>query len=442
LWQTLSVSFRPARLSAELFQDLRAGLERTATRYDRSVAWVIIAGAVLSLVALIVGRLLGHHFPSATIPVVLGLIAWYAIVIAVIELGLYRPWLRYLSTGLDSLIPTLLVAGDVLEMGPRFAIGAAGLALYPAAVAASTLRLDWRLCLWSGALSAAQYLAVSVLLIKPALSLEEASALGMTGSQIANRTLIILMIGVFCTAASRAMRTLTLRAAAGVVERDRVRGLFGVYVSQAVVDHLLSGPPHPGGERREATFLFSDIRSFTHFSETRPPEQVLEVLNLYFERMCAIVERHGGVVNKFLGDGMLVMFGAPNPLQDDADQALACGFAMHQEAERMREMGEFPDLRVGIGLHRGVAVVGNVGGSQRQEYTAIGDVVNTASRVQDLTKRYGRPLLLTREVHDALRSPQCERIGAAAVKGRDALVELYAPTQIAPGPAEVVTGAA
>jgi adenylate cyclase len=192
-----------------------------------------------------------------------------------------------------------------------------------------------------------------------------------------------------------------------------------------VMEHLLSGHLPEGGERRSITVCFTDIRDFTRLSESHPPEEVLRLLNLYFGRMCEIVAVHGGLVNKFLGDGMLIVFGAPAHQPDDARRALAASREMLAEATRMSESGEFPGLRIGIGLHRGEAVVGNVGGAQRQEYTAIGDTVNTASRVQDLTKALGRPLLLTRECREVLGDEPFEPLGTHAVKGRLQALELF-----------------
>jgi adenylate cyclase len=196
-------------------------------------------------------------------------------------------------------------------------------------------------------------------------------------------------------------------------------------VSEQVMEYLLSGQMKDGGERRTITVCFTDIRDFTPLSESRTPEEVLRLLNLYFGRMCDIVAEHGGVVNKFLGDGMLIIFGAPTNQPDDTQRALAASRAMLAEAARMRESGEFPGLRIGVGMHRGEAVLGNVGGVQRQEYTAIGDTVNTASRVQDLTKALGRSLLVTRECRDALGQEPFEPMGNHTVKGRAQPLELF-----------------
>ncbi len=123
---------------------------------------------------------------------------------------------------------------------------------------------------------------------------------------------------------------------------------------------------------------------------------------------------------------MLIVFGAPTHQPDDARRALAAAREMLAEVERMRDSGEFPGLRIGVGLHRGEAVVGNVGGAQRQEYTVIGDTVNTASRVQELTKVLGRSLLLTRECRECLGEEDTfEPLGAHGVKGRLQQLQLF-----------------
>jgi adenylate cyclase len=240
------------------------------------------------------------------------------------------------------------------------------------------------------------------------------------------KAIFLITMGALGMVASGSMRALLLRLTESAVERERVRGLLGMHVSEQVMEHLLSGRMPEGGERRAVTVCFTDIRGFTRLAESQPPEETLRLLNLYFGRMCEIVASHGGLVNKFLGDGMLIVFGAPTHQPDDTRRALAAAREMLAEAARMREQGEFPGLRIGVGLHRGEAVVGNVGGAQRQEYTVIGDTVNTASRVQDLTQVLGRSLLLTRECREALGADGAfEPLGAHVVKGRVQQLEVF-----------------
>jgi adenylate cyclase len=293
----------------------------------------------------------------------------------------------------------------------------------------ATLRLHPGLCLFAGLAAAAQLVAVMVLAVRPGLSPELlASGVGDLTVVLA-KAVFLIAIGAFGMVASRSMRWMLLRLTESALERERVRSVLGMHVSEQVMEHLLSGHVPNGVERRAITVCFTDIRDFTRLSESQPAEETVRLLNLYYGRMCEIVAAHGGLVNKFLGDGMLIIFGAPTHQPDDAQRALAAAREMLAEADRMREHGEFPGLRIGVGLHRGEAVVGNVGGAQRQEYTAIGDTVNTASRVQDLTKVLGRSLLLTQECREAIGDSAFESLGTHSVKGRLQPLELFSPRE-------------
>ncbi|MFZ0050412.1 MAG: adenylate/guanylate cyclase domain-containing protein [Desulfobaccales bacterium] len=181
-------------------------------------------------------------------------------------------------------------------------------------------------------------------------------------------------------------------------ERTRLRQIFGRYVSEEVVEKLLASgkPPDLGGEVLTVTVLFSDIRNFTSMSESLNPHEVVEMLNTYFSRVCEPILAQGGTVDKFIGDAVMAVFGSPAPLGDHARQALRAALAMAEKAREFQTWMErrFPnrglsDFRIGIGVHTGEAVVGNIGSPQRFEFTAIGDTVNTASRLEGLSKELG-----------------------------------------------------
>ncbi|MCC6209531.1 MAG: adenylate/guanylate cyclase domain-containing protein [Burkholderiales bacterium] len=216
-------------------------------------------------------------------------------------------------------------------------------------------------------------------------------------------------------------------------ERATLRHAFGGYVSPQIMDAILAGriTPELGGTRRRVCILFSDIRSFTTRSENMPPEVLIEMLNQYFTEMTQSVHERGGTVDKFIGDGMMCFFGAPQPLANPAAVAEAAGRDMLQRLaglnRRFREKGVEP-IAIGIGLHLGDAVVGHVGSSTRHEYTAIGDAVNTASRIEGLTKGLGHALVVSRDVWEQLENrDEYVPLGAKAVKGR-AAVEVYGYT--------------
>ena len=399
----------------------------TVLRLETSVASIAAVGGLLCFGVVLAGIFSGSPHPPLVLALTLAYSGWYLGVHHLLCSGRFRSWMRYASSLLDVSIGSGVLLLDLHTNGPTYALGAGGPALYAVGVAMATLRLNPRLCLFAGVAASAQLVAMMELTVRPAVSAElqhlVSGAFDLSVSLA--KAVFLLSIGVVGMLASRSMRSLMRRLTESVVERERVRGLLGMHVSEQVMEHLLSGHLPEGGERRSITVCFTDIRDFTRLSESHPPEEVLRLLNLYFGRMCEIVAAHGGLVNKFLGDGMLIVFGAPTHQPDDARRALAASREMLAEATRMSESGEFPGLRIGIGLHRGEAVVGNVGGAQRQEYTVIGDTVNTASRVQDLTKALGRPLLLTRECREILGDEPFEPLGTHAVKGRLQPLELF-----------------
>ena len=181
-------------------------------------------------------------------------------------------------------------------------------------------------------------------------------------------------------------------------ERTRLRQIFGRYVSDEVVEKLLATGKQPnlGGEAVTVTVLFSDIRNFTPMSESLAPQEVVELLNNYFSRACEPILEQGGTVDKFIGDAVMAVFGSPAPHPDHARRAITAALAMAARASDFRTWitRRFPDrdwqdFHIGIGLHTGEVVVGNVGSPKRFEFTAIGDTVNTASRLESLTKDLG-----------------------------------------------------
>jgi adenylate cyclase len=210
-------------------------------------------------------------------------------------------------------------------------------------------------------------------------------------------------------------------------ERNRLRQHFSGLVSPAVLREIIAGrlDPQAGGGRREIAVLFSDIRGFTTLSETMAPEQVVELLNRYFGLMVSVIHRHGGTLDKFIGDGVMAVFGSPATGTDDADRAWAAARDMLAalrtfNAQQVGLGG--PVLQIGIGLHAGPAVTGFVGSATRFEFSAVGDTVNTASRIESLTKEAGYPLLVSEAARARLSQPQgLVDLGPMAVRGRAAM---------------------
>jgi class 3 adenylate cyclase len=220
------------------------------------------------------------------------------------------------------------------------------------------------------------------------------------------------------------------RMVAGLKERDFVKDTFGKYVTREVRDEILSGRVGLEGEQREVTILFSDLRDFTPWVEATEPREVVRELNRYFGAMEAAVRRHGGLVLQFIGDEIEAVFGAPVPASDHAQRAVRAALDMRAGLAAFnaaRTAANKPPLRHGIGVHTGTVLAGSIGGADRLSYALVGDAVNLASRIQDLTKSAGADILISATTRAALDSAVAvTALPAARVKGRSAEVEVFA----------------
>jgi len=212
----------------------------------------------------------------------------------------------------------------------------------------------------------------------------------------------------------------------GLSERERLREAFGAFVDPQVVERVLEeGTTDLEGEEVEVSVLFLDIRGFTAIAERSSAREVVQRLNVFYKIVVPVLERHGGHANKFVGDGLLGVFGAPQWLADHADRALLAALDI---ARTVRST--FGDtLRIGVGINSGPVLAGTIGGGGHVEFTVIGDVVNTASRVEELTRLTGDDVLVTEGTRDRLTLPFCgfaER-PHMALKGKSERVRLYAP---------------
>lgn len=229
--------------------------------------------------------------------------------------------------------------------------------------------------------------------------------------------------------------------ARGLQERDRIRSTFGRYVSEDVAKRVLGkGGSKMGGEVREVTVLFSDLKGYSTISETLSPTETVEFLNEYLEVMNAEIDKEGGCVIEFLGDAILAVFGAPAELENHPERAMRCAMAMREALkgfnEKMNAEGRAPWQKKGmaglgqrIGIHTGNVVAGNLGSKVRVKYAVIGDAVNVASRCEGLNKVLETEVLCTSSTQERLSDELKARLsdmGAHDVKGRAQKVSVFA----------------
>lgn len=220
--------------------------------------------------------------------------------------------------------------------------------------------------------------------------------------------------------------------AKGLKERERLKVGFAHYVSQHVLEKILKSetPTKLEGERRKVTVLFSDIRHFTTLAEKLMPEVLVSILNEYFEGMLEAIFNNQGTFDKFIGDGIMAEFGAP---LDDAEQekhAVLAALAMQKKLKELRQKWEKegkPPIHMGIGIHTGQAVVGNIGSEERMEYTAIGDTVNVAARLERATKSLNVPIIISEETYKGLKGGFAAKdLGLLSLPGRRKAINAYA----------------
>jgi len=220
--------------------------------------------------------------------------------------------------------------------------------------------------------------------------------------------------------------------AAGLQQRDVFKGTLVRYMSGQLADKIISSGKMPDlkGERRKITVLFADVRGFTSLSEKLAPEDVFALLNDYFDKMIDEICKNHGMLNKFMGDGLMAVFGALDEDPYQEENAIKAALGMRRVLDGMRERFQAErqvDLKIGIGINTGIALVGNIGSNQRMEFTAIGDTVNLGSRLESATKELGTDIIVSEYTYVAARTKfQFRSLGQIAIRGRENPVTAYA----------------
>lgn len=322
---------------------------------------------------------------------------------------------RYLGALIETSMPTYALAMHIDSMGPVEALGFAVPLTYFIFVILSTLRLDFWLSTFTGFVAGAELLAMAMLYHR-------------TGSTDpppdlyyhAVRSVVVLISGMLAGAVGVQLRRQFEASIMAATARDRITNLFGQHVSPQVVERLMAEGAGTNSEIRRVAVMFVDFRSFTAGASTRTPQEVVNRLDSAFAVLVDILDRHGGIVNKFLGDGFLALFGAPIEAHDAAHHAVAAAREMLEANERINKASSWP-LRIGIGIHFGEVVAGNIGSPRRKEYTVIGDTVNFAARLEALNKDFNSQFLISAAVHDALgeEGKDARSLGEVPVRGYD-----------------------
>jgi adenylate cyclase len=333
-------------------------------------------------------------------------------------------WTWYLVTLLETSTPTLILYLLAQIHPPAEVILSSRLLLYFIFIALTALYVDEAICIFAGLVAALEYsgLAFHLLNISDIPHLEPYI---FGTEQIINRAKIFFIVGCVIAFVTHQIKHQLFAAFQANKEREQITTIFGHHVSPEVVNTLLSHINTKLTETKFVCVLFLDIRNFTAYAENKKPEEVVDYLNQLFGFMIDIVSTHDGIINKFLGDGFMAVFGAPITGKYDTDHAVRAAEDILAQLEKEIELGNIPKTRIGIGLHCGRVVTGNVGAVQRQEYTIIGDVVNSASRIEKLNKKYSSQLLISEDVYEQLAVKRGELLGQVELSGRGKSMNIY-----------------
>ena len=343
------------------------------------------------------GRLRPANLYAILIPFILFELWVHAVISRHLRLDRDIPaYRRYLGALIETSMPTLALALHIDSMGPVEALGFVVPLTYFIFIILSTLRLDFWLSTFTGFVAAAELLGMAML-YRPAGGTDPPPDLYYHSV----RSMIVLICGMLAGAVAVQLRRQFEASIQAATARDRITNLFGQHVSPQVVARLMAEGKGADSEIRRVAVMFVDFRSFTAGASTRTPREVVDRLDGAFATLVDILDRHGGIVNKFLGDGFLALFGAPLEAPDAAQRAVAAAREMLEANERVNKATSWP-LRIGIGIHVGEVVAGNIGSPRRKEYTVIGDTVNFAARLEALNKEFNSQFLISSAVHDAL----------------------------------------
>lgn len=336
------------------------------------------------------------------------------------------PALKYLSAFVETSIPTLGMMVGSSFLGPIYTLFTPAAFIYPLFISLSALRLNVRLCIFTGAVAGVEYSLLAFYFIQKSSNTGIEPILAGVPHHLFKGFLLFLT-GVVTGLVTLQIRKRILNSFSVVEERNRISRTFGEYVSPEVMGKLMDLKPDLRSENKNVCVMFLDIRNFTGFAEKRSPEEVVEYLESLFEFMIEIVNRHHGIINKFLGDGFMAVFGAPLSDGKDCANALKAAQEILARVQQEVEAGTILPTTVGIGLHAGEAVTGSIGSALRREYTVIGDVVNLAARIEKLNKHFDSQLLISEIVWQAVSTDgeKAVPMGQVEVRGREQAIQIY-----------------
>jgi class 3 adenylate cyclase len=341
-------------------------------------------------------------------------LAWVIAIFWLTNTRTYRAWLKFVAVFMDVLLVLTVYYGyiDTSMAGHMDQLATTCIATLVVANVACGLRVGKGVLVWSTATTLA-----GIMIIEVHTQMNAAGAAYLVGLDV--------VAGVLAWWISRGAHQLFV-----VLRR---RDALSRFVPADMIDRLDKGEIDlvPGGESRNVTILMSDIRGFTTLSEENPPMAVVTLLNRFFAEMTEVIFKNGGSIDKFIGDAILAVWGVPEARPDDAERAVKAALEMQHALRKLNgqlALEDLPQLRIGVGVHSGTVVAGQIGAPKRMDFTVIGDAVNVSSRIEGLTKEYGAAVLVSEATRALLtKQDRLEEVAEAEIRGRKKHIRLFKP---------------
>jgi adenylate cyclase len=332
----------------------------------------------------------------------------------------------YVNVLIETSVPSAMILLLTMAMGPWQAMASATPLLYPLFIFMAALYLNFWVCVFGGVVAALQFLLIAVIYVGDEAPISGLEMLTDPSAYMVKAALLLasgFLAGFFTVSLKRQIR----QSVENAQQRDHAISVFGQHVSPAIAQRLLQQNLDIEGETRDACVMFLDIRGFSRITADKTPHEIMLYLNTLFGELIDVVNANHGIVNKFLGDGLMAVFGAPADDSERIPHAYNAARAILERIELLNRSGAIPPTQVGIGLHAGQLITGNVGTQERKEYTLIGETVNLAARIEQATKEFDARLLISEAIWNRLPHPPADAIdlGQVELRGQSRPVRLF-----------------
>lgn len=324
-------------------------------------------------------------------------------------------FLQYVNAAVEIGLPSVIILYVAKEFRFYNVLQSPAIFIYFIFIILSTLRLNFGISFFCGAFSAFWYLVFSLFLYDH------------FNSNDAARVFILLFCGIAAGLVAKQIKTGVNNSLQEAERRHRAENLFGQQISMEIAEKMLANDGKLESRRMNVAIMFIDIRDFSAFVADKTPEEIVQYQNAFFTVIVNCVTRHNGIINQFLGDGCMVTFGAPVPMTDPGSVAVKAALEIVETIKKGGYGYVLADTRVGIGIHTGDAVTGNIGTEFRQQYSITGSVVIAASRIEQLNKQYDSQILVSGDVARSIRTKEvpAEFVGTVVLKGMPDLFPIY-----------------